>query len=451
MEEHDAALEELQSSNEEAVSSNEELQSVNEELQTAKEEVQSANEELATLNRELQERNVQLGQANDALKRSGDEIQRALDYANAIVSTVRGPLLIMDGELRVEKANRAYYDTFAVRPEETEGRLLYELGDGQWDFPGLRTALGEVLPKDSSFEGFEVEQEFPEIGRRTMVLNARRLRNEHGGSERILLAIEDRTELKRAEQARDALLVLEHAARERAEAADQLKDEFVATVSHELRGPLTAMVGWMHILTTAAARRDPATLASGLAAINRGIKAQSRLIADLLDHSRIVTGKLQISRRLVDLATIAEAAVEGAARGGAGQGHRPRAVARSPRRRRPGRPRPPAAGALEPLQQRRQVHAAGRARPGLGRARGDLRAPQGHRHRPGHRARTSCPTSSSASARPRARLAAASPAWGWASPSCGSSSSCTAGRSRRRAPARAGAPPSRSSCPSPPC
>jgi two-component system CheB/CheR fusion protein len=310
MEEHDAALEELQSSNEEAVSSNEELQSVNEELQTAKEEVQSSNEELATLNRELQDRNVQLGQANEALKVSGQEIQRALDYANAIVSTVRGPLLIMDGELRVEKANRAYYDTFVVRPEETEGRLLYELGDGQWDFPSLRTALGEVLPKDSSFEDFEVDREFPRIGQRTMVLNARRLRNEQGGSERIFLAIEDRTESKRVEQEREALLVLEHTARARAEAADHLKDEFVATVSHELRGPLTAMVGWMHILTSNDQNVDPAMVASGLAAINRGIKAQARLIADLLDHSRIVTGKLQISRRLVDVATIAEAAVE---------------------------------------------------------------------------------------------------------------------------------------------
>jgi two-component system, chemotaxis family, CheB/CheR fusion protein len=309
MEEHEAALEELQSSNEEAVSSNEELQSVNEELQTAKEEVQSANAELATLNRELKERNVQLGQANDALTRSGEEIQRALDFANAIVSTVRGPLLIMDGELRVVKANRAYYDTFAARPEETEGRLLYEMGDSQWNFPSLRTALGEVLPKDSAFEGFEVEREFPGIGRRTMVLNARRLRNERRGSERILLAIEDRTDLKLAEQARDALLVLEHSARTRAEAADQLKDEFVATVSHELRGPLTAMVGWMHILNSGDAR-DPAVLANGLAAIARAIKAQSRLVADLLDHSRIVTGKLQISRRLVDLAAIAEAAVE---------------------------------------------------------------------------------------------------------------------------------------------
>jgi two-component system CheB/CheR fusion protein len=310
VEEHDAASEELQSANEEAVSSNEELQSVNEELQTAKEEIQSANEELATLNRELQERNLQLGQANDALKVSGREIQLALDYANAIVSTVRGPLLIMDGDLRVEKANRAYYDTFVARPEETEGRLLYELGGRQWDLPALRTALEEVLPKDSSFEGFEVAQDFPQIGRRTMALNARRLRNEHGGSERILLAIEDRTELKRVEQGRDALLVLEQSARERAEAADHLKDEFVATVSHELRGPLTAMVGWMHILNTDEAKGDAAMLASGLAAINRGIKAQTRLIADLLDHSRIVTGKLQISRRLVDLVTIAEAAVE---------------------------------------------------------------------------------------------------------------------------------------------
>ena len=214
---------------------------MNEELQTAKEEVQSANEELATLNQELQERNLQLGRTNEALEASGKTAQRALDYANAIVSTVRAPLLIMDGQLRVEKANRAYYDTFVARPEETDGRLLYELGGGQWDIPALRTALEEVLPKNSSFEDFEVAQEFPGLGRRTMALNARRLRNEPGGTERILLSFEDRTESKRVEVARDALLDLEQAARERAESADHLKDEFVATVSHELRGPLTAM------------------------------------------------------------------------------------------------------------------------------------------------------------------------------------------------------------------
>ena len=94
--EHEAALEELQSTTEEALSGNEELQSLNEELQTAKEEIQSANEELITLNQELQDRNVQLA-------RSNDDIQRGLDSANDLVETVPEPLVILDGELRVER------------------------------------------------------------------------------------------------------------------------------------------------------------------------------------------------------------------------------------------------------------------------------------------------------------------------------------------------------------
>ena len=152
--EHEAALEELQSTNEEALSSNEELQSVNEELQTAKEEIQSANEELATLNQELQDRNAQLG-------RSNDEIQRALDSANSVVDTVREPLVILDGELRVEKANAAFYDTFHAESESTRGRLLSELGGGQWDNPGLLTALKAVLASDITVEDLEVEAEVP--------------------------------------------------------------------------------------------------------------------------------------------------------------------------------------------------------------------------------------------------------------------------------------------------
>jgi len=311
VQEHEAALEELQSANEEALSSNEELQSVNEELQTAKEEVQSANEELATLNQELQDRNAQLAHANETLKRRGWEIQRALDYANAIVATVREPLLILDGELRVEKANRAYYETFGVRPEQTMGRLLYELGDGHWDLPGLRRALTEALPGDGSFEDLEVEVDVPGSGPRTVALNARHLRYEDGGKERILLAIEDRTGVRRAEREREALLTLEQVARERAEAADRVKDEFVATVSHELRGPLTAMVGWMHIFKAEGSRIDAATLARGLAAIDRGVKAQSRLVADLMDHSRMVTGKFRLSRRVVNLAAVVEAGLDG--------------------------------------------------------------------------------------------------------------------------------------------
>jgi two-component system CheB/CheR fusion protein len=302
--EHEAALEELQSTNEESLSSNEELQSVNEELQTAKEEIQSANEELATLNQELQDRNVQLAKSND-------EIQRALDRANALVDTVREPLVILDGELRVEKANAAFYETFRAAEEETRGHLLRELGRGQWDKPRVLAALKEVLASDATLEDLEVEAEFPAIGTRTMSLNARRLHPEPGTRGRILLAIEDRTELKRAERGREALLTLEHDARERAEAADHLKDQFVATVSHELRGPLTVISGWMNILLGAGQSPDNATLAKALAAIGRGVTAQGRLISDLLDHSRLVTGKVELERGPIDLLTVAEAALEG--------------------------------------------------------------------------------------------------------------------------------------------
>jgi len=244
----------------------------------------------------------------DALKRSSERIQRALDYANAIVSTVREPLLILDQDLRVERASPAFYENFRVSPEQTEGRRLYELGDGQWDIPALRTTLEEVLPRDRSLDGFEVEHDFPEIGRRTMVLNARRLQQGDGREERILVAIQDRTEVRRAEGKRETLLALEQSARKQAESADRLKEEFMATVSHELRGPLTTMLGWIDLLR--AGKPDETTLARGLAAIDRGVTAQARLIEDLLDHSLMMAGKLRLSYRLIDLVPIAEAAAE---------------------------------------------------------------------------------------------------------------------------------------------
>ena len=378
MREHEAALEELQSTNEEALSSNEELQSVNEELQTAKEEIQSANEELATLNQELQDRNVQLG-------RSNDEIQRALDSANALVDTVRQPLVILDGELRVEKANVAFYETFqAAAGADSRAGCCRSWAAASGTDPGLLAALKEVLASDTTVEDLEVEAEFPGIGSRTMSLNARRLHPERGTRGRILLAIEDRTEVKRAERGREALLALEHDARERAEAADHLKDEFVATVSHELRGPLTVISGWMNILLGAGQSPDTATLAKALAAIGRGVTAQGRLISDLLDHSRLVTGKVELQRATHRPADGRGGRPGGRAGGGRGQGHRPRAVGRSRDEHRARRFRPHAAGAVEPVLQRGQVHAARRARPDLGRARRQPGPRHRERHRPWH-------------------------------------------------------------------
>jgi two-component system, chemotaxis family, CheB/CheR fusion protein len=302
--EHESALEELQSTTEEALSSNEELQSLNEELQTAKEEIQSANEELATLNQELQDRNVQLS-------RSNDDIQRGLDGANALLDTVPGPLVILDADLRVEKANVAFYELFKTRPELARGRPLAELGARDWGTPQLLSILRGTLESSAILEDQPLEVEFPGIGSRSISLNARRLHPERDPRGRLLLAIDDRTEIKRAERGREALLALEHEARTRAEVADQLKDEFVATASHELRGPLTVISGWMNILLDAGTAVEPAILAKGLAAIGRGVTAQGRLISDLLDHSRIVAGKVELRRVPIDLRSVAEAALVG--------------------------------------------------------------------------------------------------------------------------------------------
>src|SRR5437870_2460262 len=121
-------------------------------------------------------------------------------YAMDIVDTVREPLLILDTALRVRSANRAFYQTFHVSCEETEDRLIYELGNGQWDIPALRTLLEDVVPKSSVFNDFELEHMFPMIGRRVMLLNARKLQaGRHG--ELLVLAMEDVTARKRAEEA----------------------------------------------------------------------------------------------------------------------------------------------------------------------------------------------------------------------------------------------------------
>jgi two-component system, chemotaxis family, CheB/CheR fusion protein len=136
----------------------------------------------------------------DALIRSLEEVKESRDYARAIVETVREPLVVLDKEQRVKTANRSFYRTFQAKPEETENRQIYELGNHQWEIPGLRILLEEILPQKTSFQDFEVEHDFQGIGHRTMLLNARQIKQRGDGSQMILLAIEDITERKAAEK-----------------------------------------------------------------------------------------------------------------------------------------------------------------------------------------------------------------------------------------------------------
>jgi PAS domain-containing protein len=130
-------------------------------------------------------------------KRVEEEFARAQKHAESIVETIREPLLVLAADLKVISANHSFYQTFKVAPEETEGRFVYSVGNHQWDIPALRKLLEEIVPQNSKFTGFEVDHEFPGIGRKTMLLNARRIYRQGIGTEMILLAIQDVTETRR--------------------------------------------------------------------------------------------------------------------------------------------------------------------------------------------------------------------------------------------------------------
>jgi diguanylate cyclase (GGDEF)-like protein/PAS domain S-box-containing protein len=133
-------------------------------------------------------------------KQHAQELQHALEFAEGILATLREPLLVLDASLEIVVANDSFYKLFLVKPKNIEGKSIFEIGDNQWDIPKLRELLQEILPLNTSFSDFEVEHDFPNIGRRTMILNARRLHDGETKRHRILLTIEDITERKRFEQ-----------------------------------------------------------------------------------------------------------------------------------------------------------------------------------------------------------------------------------------------------------
>ena len=355
------------------------------------------------------------------------EVQDALGYANNIVATLREPFLVLDKSLRIQTANAAFLRTFGVSKDETEGRFIYDLGDHQWDIPRLRTFLEEVLPQNHSFRDFEVELDLPTIGRKIMLLNARRFVSVDSRPELILLAFEDVTERRLArvalqtsevqyrrlfETAKDGILILDaetgkildvnpfmtemlgyaHAefvgkelweiglfgdkseneaafrqlqqdgyvrydhlplesrsgrraevefvsnlyhvdhqhvaqcnirdisersrleAHTRAQAAELLdlhrrKDEFLAMLSHELRSPLAPILNAVQLLrlqqeTENQMQQQARTI------IERQLGLLKRLVDDLLEVSRITTGRVQLRQERVTAAGIVEAAVE---------------------------------------------------------------------------------------------------------------------------------------------
>ncbi len=130
----------------------------------------------------------------DVIKETEKAVVAARDFADAIIRTARDPLLILDADLRVERANESFYATFKVSPEESVGRTVFELDHGHWNIPKLRELIEDILPRHSFFNNFEVTHDFENIGVRTMLLNARTLSESAKSPGRILLGIQDVTE-----------------------------------------------------------------------------------------------------------------------------------------------------------------------------------------------------------------------------------------------------------------
>jgi two-component system CheB/CheR fusion protein len=243
----------------------------------------------------------------DALKRHEAQLQESRDYAVAIIDTVL-PLVILDETLRVQSANRSFYELLGVTPEETEGSFVYELANRQWDNPKLRKLLTGVVTSGSEFQDFEIDAEFPESRRATLLLSAREIRHEASRRRLILLGVQDVTSAKKMERERDELIVRERAARAAAEDSNRVKDEFLAICSHELRAPLSAIQGWAEMLTRG--ELDDGTSQHALEIILRNVRAQTQIIKDLLDVSRVIAGKLRLNIGTVDLVPLIESTLE---------------------------------------------------------------------------------------------------------------------------------------------
>jgi len=206
--------------------------------------------------------------------------RRTRDYAEAVVETVREPLVVLDADLRVLTANRSFYKIFHVNKKETVQKLIYKLGNGQWNHPRLRYLLEDILPQKSFFQDFEIEHEFPIIGKRVVLLNGRKIVQKNHNEPMILLAIEDITEKKQLERQ---------------------KDDFISIASHELKTPVTSMKAYAQILQRHPLLTNDKKAADMLLKMNLQMNRLTELVASFMNVYKLGTGKLRLHKKHFEL------------------------------------------------------------------------------------------------------------------------------------------------------
>lgn len=236
---------------------------------------------------------LDLKHQKDVMEERVQERTRSLkeseDYLASIVQTVRESLIVLNPELKVLSVNDHFFKTFKVTREETEGKWLYELGNGQWNIPRLKELLESILPTNNPVEEFEVEHDFPHIGRKLMLLNAHRIELEGQFRDRILIAIEDITDRREIERR---------------------KDDFLSIASHELKTPLTTIKGYVQMMQ----RLLPDNVSEKFKDILRKtaihVDRLNSLIAELLDVSRMQSGNIELHRESFDFDKMVYEAVD---------------------------------------------------------------------------------------------------------------------------------------------
>lgn len=203
--------------------------------------------------------------------------------SDAIVDTIREPLVVLDANFCVIMANKSFYRIFHVTKKDTENKSLYELGNGQWNIPKLKHLLTNILPKKSWFSDFEIEQDFPVIGKRIFLLNARKVIQSKNNKPMVLLAIEDITERMHIEEQ---------------------KDDFIGIASHELKTPVTSIKMYGQILKQSYGKKDEEKTKYILTKMDEQINRLNELVASFVNVYKLKTGKLILKKKKFNLSKL---------------------------------------------------------------------------------------------------------------------------------------------------
>ncbi len=244
--------------------------------------------------------------------------ETAWTFVKTVVDTAPTPFLILDSGLRVIAANKFFYQKFQVSTRETKNKLIYDLGEGQWNIPKLKKLLEEIIPKKTYFRNFYIEHSFPKIGRKIMLLNGRQIYEKAGifknvSNPLILLVIEDITSL-RASQTKATLVkkAIKEVRRklEEQKKIDKTKSELVSLASHQLRTPLTSVKWYSKMLLKGEAGKLTPKQKRYLGVVNQGNERMIDLVRNLLNVSRIEMGIFAINPKPTDIGKLLKEIIE---------------------------------------------------------------------------------------------------------------------------------------------